>query len=66
MKTFTKLTAAAVLAIAAAAPAFAKDSKPVHRGHAMSQIQKNEATRAQASVPVTQPVYDRGPNPADY
>ena len=39
MKTLTKFTAAAVLAIAAAAPAFAKDSKPIYHPHTMSQVQ---------------------------
>jgi hypothetical protein len=65
MKTITKITAAAVLAIAAAAPAFAKD-KPVRHTHAMSQMQRDEGSRAQAYVPATQSTFDRGPSVADY
>jgi hypothetical protein len=65
MKTITKITAAAVLAIAAAAPAFAKD-KPVRHTHAMSHMQRDEGTRAQAYMPPTQPTYDPAHNAADY
>lgn len=58
MKTASKLTIAVALAIAAAAPAFAKDTKSARHVNAMSQIQQNEGTRAQAFVPQTEPAND--------
>ena len=66
MKTLTKFTAAAVLAIAAAAPAFAKDSKTIRHPHAMSQMQQNEATDAYAFAPATQTVNDPAAYAAEY
>lgn len=56
MKTITKLTIAAALAVAASAPAFAKDTMSVHHKDAMTKTQ--QATDAFASAPVKSPVYD--------
>lgn len=56
MKTVTKLTAAAVLALAAAAPAFAQDNHAMRDTHTMAQTQ--QASDAYASAPATQPVND--------
>lgn len=67
MKTVTKFAVAAALAVAAAAPAFAKDSMtPARYTHAMSQAQTADGTRAQASVPVSRPVRDPAAHAADY
>ncbi len=65
MNTITKITVAAVLAIAAATPAFAKET-PVHHTNAMSHAQQSEGTRAQAYAPQTQPTFDPAANVADY
>lgn len=53
MKTLAKFTAAAVLAIAAAAPALADNMQRSYEPHTMSQVQ-TDGTQAQASVPQTQ------------
>ena len=66
MKTLTKITAAAVLAIAAAAPAFAKDSHTVRHPQAMSQMQQGHATDAYALAPATHTVNDPAAFAADY
>lgn len=65
MKTVTKLTVAALLAIAASAPAFAQDNmKPARDTHAMSRT--TDGTHAQASVPQTQPTFDPAAQAEDY
>ena len=66
MKTLTKFTVAAALAIVAAAPAFAKTHKPVRHSHAMSQMQKSEATGAYASAPAMQLPNDPAANASEY
>ncbi len=66
MKTLTKFTVAAALALAAAAPAFAKDSKAVRHPHTMSQVQQNEATNVYAFAPATQTANDPAAYAAEY
>ena len=65
MKTLTKFTAAALLAIAASAPAFADNMQQVRASHAMSQAQ-TDGTHAQASAPLTQTVNDPAANAFNY
>ncbi len=57
MKTLTKFTAAALLAIAASAPAFADNMQPVRGSHAMSQAQ-TDGSHALASTTLPQIVND--------
>ncbi len=66
MKTVTKLVAATVLAIAAAAPAFAYEAQPVRHQNAMSHVQSSDATRAMASATVTQPTFDPAADASQY
>jgi len=66
MKTLTKFTVAAALAIVAAAPAFAKTHKPVRHSQAMSQVQKSDAIDAYAAAPVTQAPNDPAAYASEY
>jgi hypothetical protein len=66
MKTLTKFTAAALLAIAASAPAFAKDGKMVRHPHTMSQVQQSEATGSYAFAPATRNDNDPAAYSAEY
>lgn len=69
MKNLTKITAAAILAFAAAAPALAKTSKPVHHTRAMAQApsQQDEADRGRAYAPQSEwDYYAQQPSSADY
>ena len=64
MKTLTKLTVAAVLAVAAAAPAFAQTHHAMNNNHATAQTQK--ASDAYAAEPATTDSYDPAANAAQY
>jgi hypothetical protein len=81
VKTLTKITVAAVLAIAASAPAFASegqgqeernaylytaDARPIVAHVQLAHADIARGTDAQASVPLPQPAYDPAANVADY